>query len=131
MLGEQVFQQTGKITGKRVLDETTVEMSFDAKINVKGVDGMNMGTYMSAMLPDGSMTGDGVGCVMSSDGQMLTWKSMGIGRFLQDGKIRFTGCVRFSTHSKGSFASLNNTISVFEHDADMEGNISTKGWEWK
>jgi len=131
MLGDLIFEQQGKTTSRRVLDEQTMEISFDAKIKIKGVDGMNMGSYTSKMMPDGAMYGQGVGCVMTSDGQMVTWKGTGIGRFVSQNKVRYTGALFLSTQSKGSLASLNNMAVVFEHDGDMEGNLSAKGWEWK
>ncbi len=131
MLGDLIFEEKGKVTGRRVLDETTMEVSFQSQTKVKGIDGMNMGTYTSTMMPDGSMYGQGQGFVMSNDGQMVSWKGSGIGRFVQAGKVRYTGAIYLSTQSKGSLASLNNTAVVFEHEGDMEGNISSKGWEWK
>ena len=131
MLGDLIIEEKGKVTGRRVLDESTIEISFEAKGKFKGVEGMNMGTYTSTMMPDGSMYGKGQGCVMTTDGQMFTWKGNGMGKFLQGGKIRFTGAIYLSTQSKGSIASLNSVSAVYEHDGDLEGNISTKGWEWK
>ncbi|AIF85211.1 hypothetical protein NTE_03181 [Candidatus Nitrososphaera evergladensis SR1] len=131
MQGDLVFDEKGKVTGRRVLDATTMEVSFETKIKVKGVDGVNMGTYTSTMMPDGSMYGQGQGCVMSNDGQMVTWKGNGMGKLVQNGKIRFAGAIYLSTQSKGSLAPLNNVAVVFEHEGDMEGNVSSKGWEWK
>ncbi len=131
MQGDLIIEEKGKVTGRRVLDESTIEISFDARTRIKGVEAMNMGTYTSKMMPDGSMYGQGQGCVMSNDGQMVTWKGNGIGRFLQGGKIRFAGAIYLSTQSKGSLASLNSVAVVFEHESDMEGNVSSKGWEWK
>lgn len=83
------------------------------------------------MLPDGAMYGQGQGCVMTNDGQMVTWKGNGMGRFVGKDKIRYTGALYLSTQSQGSLASLNNTTAIFEHDGDLEGNLSSKGWEWK
>src|ERR1051326_523287 len=123
MLGDLIFEQQGKVTSRRVLDENTIEISFDAKAKLKGVDGMDMGTYRSKMRPDGSMDGEGVGCFMSSDGQMITWRGYGTGKFTTDGKIKFVGSVHYSTQSKGSLAFVNSTVHVFEHIGDMEGNI--------
>ena len=131
MLGDQIFEQQGKTTSRRVLDEQTIEISFDAKIKIKGVEGMDMGTYTSTMLPDGAMQGQGVGCIMTNDGQMVTWKGSGMGKFVSQTKIRYTGILFLKTQSKGSLAALNNMAVAFEHDGDMEGNLSAKGWEWK
>ena len=131
MLGNLIIEEKGKVTMKRVPDSDTIEITFEAKTKIKDVDGMNLGTYTSKMMPDGSMFGQGQGCVMTNDGQMVTWKGSGVGRFLDGGKIRYAGAIFLNTQSKGSLASLNGTAVVFEHDGDMEGNVSSKGWEWK
>jgi hypothetical protein len=131
MQGDLIFDEKGKVTSRRVLDATTMEISFEAQTKVKGVDGINMGTYTSTMMQDGAMYGQGQGCVMSKDGQMVTWKGNGIGKFIQGEKIRFAGAIYLSTQSKGSLASLNSVAVVFEHESDMAGNVSSKGWEWK
>jgi len=57
MLGELITEERGKVTGRRVLDSQAgkIEHSFTAMGKVKGVEGMDMGTYVSWMLPDGSM----------------------------------------------------------------------------
>lgn len=131
MLGDLVFEEKGKVTGRRVLDASTMEVSFQTQITVKGVSGTNMGTYTTTMLPDGAMYGQGQGVVMSKDGQVITWKGNGVGRFTAQGKIRYTGALYTNTQSRGSLASLNNSVVVYEHEGDMEGNVATKGWEWK
>jgi len=30
-----------------------------------------------------------------------------------------------------TLSSMNNVVGVFEHEGDMEGNVSTKIWDWK
>jgi hypothetical protein len=132
MQGDLLIEEKGRITGRRVLNETTIEISFEAQTKIRGIDGLNMGTYTTTMLSDGSMYGQGQGCVMSKDGQMVTWKGNGIGKFVQGGeKIRFAGAIYLSTQSKGSLASMNNVAVIFEHESDMAGNVTSKGWEWK
>lgn len=132
MQGDLVYDEKGKVIGRRILNATTMEVSFQTQIKLKGIDGTNMGTYTTTMMPDGSsMYGEGQGVVMSKDGQMISWKGNGVGRFVSEGKIRYTGAIYLSTQSKGSLASLNNIAVVFEHDGDTEGNVSSKGWEWK
>ena len=133
MLGELITEERGKVTGRRVLDSQAgkMEVSFTATGKVKGIEGTDMGTYVSWMLPDGSMEGKGEGMFMTNDGQMVSWTGTGIGRFKGLGKIRFKGSLHFKTMSKGSISSMNNVVGVFEYDGDMEGNVSTKTWEWK
>jgi len=133
MLGELIAEERGKVTGRRVLDSQAgkIEHSFNASAKVKGVEGMDMGTYVSWTLPDGSMEGKGEGVFMSNDGQMVSWTGTGIGQFKGPGKIRYRGSLHFKTMSKGSLSSMNNIVGVFEHEGDLEGNVSTKTWEWK
>lgn len=102
MLGNLIIEEKGKVTAKRVLDSDNIEITFEAKTKIKGIDGMNLGTYTSKTMPDGSMFGQGQGCVMTGDGQMVTWKGSGAGRFLDAGKIRYAGAIFLSTQSKGS-----------------------------
>jgi hypothetical protein len=133
MLGELIAEEKGKVTGRRILDSQTgkIEVSFTATGKAKGVEGMEMGTYVSWMLPDGSMEGKGQGLFMTNDGQVVSWTGTGIGHFKGPGKMSFRGSLHFKTSSKGSLASLNNVVGVYEHEGDMEGNVSTRTWEWK
>jgi hypothetical protein len=55
----------------------------------------------------------------------------GLGKFTGPEKIRYRGSLHFKTMSKGSLASMNNVVGMFEHESDMEGNVSSKSWEWK
>jgi hypothetical protein len=133
MLGELITEERGKVTGRRILDSQAgkMETSFTAMGKAKGVEGMDMGTYVSWMLPDASMEGKGEGVVLTNDGQMISWTGTGLGQMKSPGKIRYKGSLHFKTMSKGSLSSMNNVVGVFEHEGDMEGNVSTKTWEWK
>jgi len=62
---------------------------------------------------------------------MISWTGTGQGQFKGSGKIRYRGSLHFKTMSKGNLSSMNNVVGVFEHDGDIEGNVSTKTWEWK
>jgi hypothetical protein len=68
---------------------------------------------------------------MSREGEAVSWKGQGLGVFTVEGKVRFRGSIFYSTQSKGRLASMNNIVGVFEHQGDMEGNISSTVWEWK
>ena len=61
---------------------------------------------------------------------MATWKGYGIGCY--NGRNRTDrSSVFFKTMSTGKLAFLNNTIEVFEFEADKNGNTNGKIWEWK
>jgi len=90
----------------------------------------NMGTYCSGTRPDGTLYGEGQGVIMTQDGEMATWKGQGVGRFQPAGAVTYRGAVYYSTAS-ARLAQLNTVAVVFEFNVDANGNIQTKGWEWK
>jgi hypothetical protein len=52
---------------------------------------------------------------MTLNGELVTWTRQGIGQFLQDGKIRFTGSLFFSTQfpdKAGNIAFLDNLVEI-------------------
>ena len=61
MLGEQIGEERGKITGRRVLSSDgsgpKVEVSFEASGTVLGTEATDLGTYSSVVQPNGASTG--------------------------------------------------------------------------
>jgi len=139
VLGELIEEESGKITGQRVLDVEGPKMETSFKMNGKfgGIAGSDIGTYCTVMREGsepGVMYGEGQGVITTKDGQgMATWTGQGIGRFTAPGKISFRGSVFYRTNSTGGgkISFLNNVVGVFEYEMDEQGNSSTKMWEWK
>ena len=132
MLGEVIAEGRGKRTGRRVLEtqpQFKVEVSFEDLSKMLGVDGMNIGTYVSSNKPDGSLDGLGEGVFATPDGDYVTWKGIGVGRFVGAGAVQYRGCLSYSTTST-RLARLNTTAGVFEFNVDAEGNTHSKIWEW-
>ena len=95
-LGDKIVEESGKITGQRVLDvdPPKIESSFKMSGKYKGEEGSDIGTYWAVMRQgeDGVMIGEGQGIATTNDGMgMTTWKGYGIGRFTSPGKISFRG----------------------------------------
>jgi hypothetical protein len=138
VLGELIEEESGKITGQRVLDVEGPKMETSFKMNGKfgGIEGSDIGTYCTVMREGsepGVMYGEGQGVITTKDGQgMATWTGQGIGRFTAPGKISFRGSVFYRTTSTGGgeISFLNNVVGVFEYEMDEQGNSSTKVWEW-
>jgi hypothetical protein len=134
VLGDLIVEDRGKITGQRVLDpngpKTEASMTMEGTYN--GVETLEIATYWSVPREGGVMYGEGQGVITSKDGtKMASWIGQGIGK-MESGKIRFRGSIFFRTTSTGGKLSfLNNTVGVFEFEADQEGNCSSKVWEWK
>ena len=133
MLGEQIGEGRGKRTARRVVATAptfSVEVSFEDTSKMLGVDGMNIGTYTSGNKPDGSLYGEGQGVFATMDGEIVTWKGIGIGRLLAGGAVSYRGCLSYSTAS-AKLSRLNSIAGVFEFDVDTNGNTHSKIWEWK
>ena len=133
MLGEQIGEARGKRTSRRVLSVDggfKVEVAFEAKGKLLGVDNMEIGTYWSEGRPDGSLYGEGQGVVITNDGEVATWKGGGVGKFVGGGAVNYRGAIYYSTASK-KLARLNGSATIFEFDVDAEGNTHAKLWEWK
>jgi hypothetical protein len=133
MVGDVIAEGHGKRTGRRVVSTEpnfTVEVSFEEVTKLLGVDGMNIGTYTSSNKPDGSLYGSGEGVFASVDGEFVTWKGMGVGRFQPGGNISYRGSLSYVTAS-AKLARINAMAGVFEFEVDMEGHTISKVWEWK
>ncbi len=127
MLGELIEEESGKITGQRVLDVEgpKIESSFTMNGKWAGQDVRDIGTYWGVMRETGVVYGEAQGVATTKDGQgMATYTVRGIGRFTSPGKTRFHGSVFYRTNptSGGKLLSLNNVVGVFEYQEDEQGN---------
>jgi len=132
MLGELLGETKGKRIVRRVLstDPPAAEVSFEDGGTMLGAAVTGFGTYTSVIRPDGSAYGEGQGAMMTADGEMITWKGSGLGKFGAGGAISYRGILYYRTPSQ-KLARLNNTCGVFEYEVDPSGNTFTKVWEWK
>ena len=139
-LGELIEEESGKITGRRVVDVEgpKIESSFTMNGKWVGQDVTDIGTYWGVMREgietQGVVYGEAQGVATTKDGQgMATYTVQGIGRSTSPGKIRFHGSVFYRTTptSGGKPSSLNNKVGIFEYEEDEQGNCSVKVWEWK
>jgi hypothetical protein len=139
MLGDQIGEVKGKITGQRVLglEEgglAKIEYSFSANGTMKEVDITHMATFWTIPRENGVLYGEGQGVIITTDGsaEMATEIGHGIGRFT-DGrkKVRFRGSFFYRASSTGKLAFLNNLVGLFEYEVDEAGNTQHKVWEWK
>ena len=93
-----------------------LETSFTENDTIKGsVKSSEIGTYSSVMRPDNTLYGESKGIIITLNGELATWTGQGIGHFLQDGKIKFTGSLFFSTpfpDKAGNLAFLNNMVGI-------------------
>lgn len=134
MLGEMIGEETGKITGTRVLPPEggvpKVESSMQATGRLLGVEVTNIATIWAMMRPDGTLYIDGQGVVMAQDGGTASFIGWGFGRNTTSGGVRYRGAINCQSAS-GSLARLNSMLIPFEAEVDADQNISWRFWEWK
>lgn len=133
MLGEQIAELKGKITGQRVLDAEgpTIETSVSVSGNFKGTEVTEILTFIGTPRGMGVIHGVGKGIIMTKDGEMAAYTGEGVGRITAGGNVNWRGSIFYSTSSNGKLAFLNNLVGLFETVIDSEGNFSEKAWEWK
>jgi hypothetical protein len=133
MLGENLGQESGKVTSRRVLSvdgAPAVEISFEAEGSILGVKHRTLGTYASSLRPDGTVLGHGQGVVMGAGGEMASWKGSGVGVFDGKGGIDFRGAI-FYQSSASAWTRLNKVAAVFEYRENPDGSTQAQLFEWK
>ena len=132
MLGDQIAEEAGKVSGFRVLDAKgpKVEGAFHSSGKILGIDYHGRGTYESEMQPGGFLFGEGQGIYMTAGGGVAVWKGSGTGRIMPGGGASYRGAIHFVS-AAGELAKLAGTVGVFEHSTDGNDNVASKLWEWK
>jgi hypothetical protein len=132
MLGDVVSETRGKRIVRRVLssDPLKVEVSFEDSGSILGVAVTGFGTYESVVRPDGSIYGEGHGISTTADGDVVTWRGAGQGKFGPGGAVSYRGMLFFQTQSQ-KLAQMNDAPGAFEYEVDAAGNTHSKVWAWK
>jgi len=132
MLGDLIGESTGKRMVRRVLstDPLKVEVSFEDSGMVLGTTYNGFGTYTAVARADGSLQGEGQGGMATADGEFATWKGYAQGKIAPGGAVSYRGILFFQTPSQ-KLAGLTAAPAVFEFEADPQGNIHSKSWQWK
>ena len=133
MLGENVGNTQGKITGRRVLPSEggpKVEITISEAGKTLGLEVQVYATYTATLRPDGTLFGSGQGVAMAANGEGASFTGSGVGRFNENGGASFRGALYFQSDG-ATLSQLNGVAVVFENDADANDNTGTKLWEWK
>jgi hypothetical protein len=135
MLGAKLGEDTGKVTGRRVLpgDEDVrwvrLEITVETQATILGQAGMNAGTYTIVERGPGQVYGQGQGIFMTLDGQSAIWNGHGVCRMDEQGGIHIAASLAFQTNSE-NLKKLNNMLVVVEHHTDMQNNARSDLFEW-
>lgn len=132
MLGQQIGELKGKVTGQRVLDAdgptTETSLSFSGNFLATPVKA-NL-TIVDRPAAAGVFHAKGQAVIMAGESELATWRVEAIGRISSSG-AKYRGSHFYSTSSTGKLASLNNVVGLFEAETDAKGTTSLKIWEWK
>src|SRR5262249_41527469 len=133
MLGEQIGEEAGTVMVRRVLSVdggTKVEVTLQSTGRLMGVETRSTVTYWAGIRPDGTLYGEAQGLVVGKGGERATFKAQGVGRLRDDGAVSYRGAQYFYSDSP-KLARLNSIATVFEYEADADGNTKSTIWEWK
>jgi len=131
MLGKQIEEGRGRRTVRRVISTDPnfkIEASVEENAKLLGVEGVSIITYVACTKPDGSLEGEGGGVFASQQGDIVTWKGTGVGRFGEGGSIHYCGSLSFTTTSQ-KLSALNGISGVFQWEIDAQGNTHSQIWE--
>ena len=138
MLGEKIFEWTGKVQGQRVLSADVegprMEITFAGPLQGHGrlapFKGMGTATYIAVARPDGIFQGGGQGIVMAADGAGFTIDGFGRGR-LRGGKFTYRGALTFRSTAP-NLSWVNEVVGVFEYEQDINTQeVTFTCYEWK
>lgn len=133
MLGEQLGEDSGRITGRRVLPSDghglKVEVTFQGRGSLLGTEIIDLGTYWAVVQPNGLLYGEGQGALMTPTGDVIQWVGAGRGHFTSQGGVSFRGAVYYQTTAE-KFARLNSVAIVYEHETGADDSVTNKYWEW-
>ena len=134
MLGELLYEETGNVTGIKVLPPeegaVVLEVSLQASGRIQGIEHTSIWTYTSSTRADGSIFGEGRGVLTTASGDVVHIVGRASDQSSGPGSpTRYRGAFHFHPNSD-TFARLNGIAAVFEYDVDADGSSNAKIWEW-
>lgn len=134
-LGDLVLDETGTITGIRVLSNdasgSKLEISLRTTGTVRGVAESTVWTYWQLIRPDGSMYGQGEGVMTTKDGDVIQLTGHGSGQAPPPGDATHFRTMLHAHTAAAKYADLNSIGLVGNYDVAADGNAVNKCWEWK
>ena len=133
MLGDQIGEETGRVIVRRVISVDggpKVEVTVQSTGKLLGVETRSNVTYCAGIRPDGSLYGEAQGLVIGKGGEQATFTAHGVGKLLDGGAVSYRGASYYYSSSP-KLSRLNTVATVFEYEADADGNSKNKLWEWK
>ena len=134
-LGNLILDETGQVTGMRVLSNdangVNVEVSLQTTGTIRGVPENTLWTYEVLTRPDGSVQGGGNGIMTTQDGDVIALIGNGSGKAVPPGETTNFRTMLHPHTTSDKFADLNGTAWAGEYDVNADGSAVNKCWEWK
>jgi hypothetical protein len=137
-LKEKVFEESGKITGFKVIkvhpiEGVTTEVSFTSDIRGIGrfPSGKNLGSGVMTKYPHGIIDASWHGCLtMTKNGEQFMWWGHEKSKVIENGKIAGLNIITGFTNSQ-KLSWMNSQIIVVELDGSVTSEeFSASGYEW-
>jgi hypothetical protein len=134
MIGDMVWELTGKMVGQRLEHhyggEVKLERTIEAKGKVFGEEVTFLATTWAMERPQGGMFMKGHGIMMTKKGEkaMLQGSGITVSKAGPTGSVRG---IRYLQTTAPSLSRLNNVALVFEIEIGADGSYKDKTWEWK
>lgn len=134
-LGDLVIEETGTITGIRVLSTdasgTKLEISLRTTGTIRGVAESSLWTYTQLIRPDGSVYGQGEGILTTQEGDVIQLIGHGSGQAPAPGEATHFRTMMHPHSASPKYADLNSIGLAGTYEVSADGNAVNKGWEWK
>jgi hypothetical protein len=123
----------------------TVEVTYTGNSTIGGAPTQTIGTIVDKMNNDGTVSSKGQAIILTSTGQVITYRSESIGNYNPDGSYSDSGIMVFhmpfqmnSGNSTGGssnstdtlYTQFDNIFGIYKKTVDPEGNGLTKVWKW-
>ncbi len=134
-LGNLVMDETGSVTGMRVLSHdatgTRMELSLQLSGTIRGVAETTSWTYNTLTRPDGSVYGEGLGIMTTADGDVVSLIGHGSAKAAGPGQSTHFRTMLHAHSASPKYADLNTIGLAGEYDVSPSGGATNKNWEWK
>ena len=134
-LGDLILDETGQVTGTRVLSADAsgakIEICLQLTGTIRGVAETTIWTYSTLTRPDGSIYGSGQGVMTTEDGDVINFIGHGSAQAAPPGGTTKFRTMLHAHTTSAKYADLNGIGLAGEYDVAPDGSAVNKCWEWK
>lgn len=130
MLGEQIGEFKGKVTGTRILPDGKYEASGEGPGKILDIDASLAFTGIISPLQNGNYLLEGNSIITTKDGETVLANGRGVIHPTGKGEEAKESGEAYLTTQSQKFIRLNDIISLYEQESEENGDWSMKIWEW-